>query len=161
MLSRDFVEYCIWGWDNLPRTLLMYYTNLVSTPEGYFQTVICNAPEFATTVVNHDLHYISWDVPPKQHPHTLGIQDAAKMVASNAPFARKFKRADQVLDMIDAQLLNRNNGSFVPGGWCGKDKKCRKVRNPKRLRPGTGAKRLTKLINTIVRSKVFTQNQCK
>ncbi|KAC9170980.1 hypothetical protein E3N88_46266 [Mikania micrantha] len=34
ILSRSFVEYCIWGWDNLPRTLLMYYTNFVSSPEA-------------------------------------------------------------------------------------------------------------------------------
>ncbi|KAM3249299.1 beta-glucuronosyltransferase GlcAT14B [Capsicum annuum] len=65
ILSRAFVGYCIWGWDNLPRNLLMYYSNFVSSPEGYFHTVICNAPEFTSTVLNHDLHYISWDVPPK------------------------------------------------------------------------------------------------
>ncbi|XP_074380892.1 beta-glucuronosyltransferase GlcAT14A-like [Apium graveolens] len=34
ILSRSFVEYCIWGWDNLPRTVLMYYTNFVSSPEA-------------------------------------------------------------------------------------------------------------------------------
>ncbi|KAK3163381.1 hypothetical protein QOZ80_1AG0002880 [Eleusine coracana subsp. coracana] len=57
-LTRDFVEYCVWGWDNLPRTLLMYYANFVSSPEGYFQTVLCNAPRFVHTVANHDLHHI-------------------------------------------------------------------------------------------------------
>ncbi|KAI3838719.1 hypothetical protein MKX03_035558 [Papaver bracteatum] len=25
MLSRPFMEYCLWGWDNLPRKILMYY----------------------------------------------------------------------------------------------------------------------------------------
>ncbi|GAA0141723.1 glycosyltransferase [Lithospermum erythrorhizon] len=49
VLSRSFSEYCILGWDNLPRTLLLYYTNFVSK----------------NTTVNHDLHYISWDNPPK------------------------------------------------------------------------------------------------
>ncbi|EOY13015.1 PREDICTED: beta-glucuronosyltransferase GlcAT14A isoform X2 [Theobroma cacao] len=33
VLSHSFVEFCVWGWDNLPRTLLMYYTNFVSSPE--------------------------------------------------------------------------------------------------------------------------------
>nr|DAD31990.1 TPA_asm: hypothetical protein HUJ06_010841 [Nelumbo nucifera] len=27
MLSRPFLEFCVLGWDNLPRTLLMYFTN--------------------------------------------------------------------------------------------------------------------------------------
>jgi len=159
MLSRDFVEYCIWGWDNLPRTLLMYYTNFISTPEGYFQTVICNSPEFAHTVVNHDLHFISWDNPPKQHPRTLTIEDTSKMVSSNAPFARKFKRNDPVLDKIDSDLLGRMNGSFVPGGWCGEDDTCTEVGDLNRLQPGPGAQRLGKFINRIVGSN--SQNQCK
>ncbi|WOK99304.1 glycosyl transferase family 14 protein [Canna indica] len=126
-LTRDFVEFCVWGWDNLPRVLLMYYTNFVSSPEGYFQTVICNTPEFAGTVANHDLHFISWDMPPKQHPHTLSAKDFPKMVSSNALFARKFKRNDPVLDMIDAELLGRGNGSFVPGGWCAGHPRCSAV----------------------------------
>nr|ACU21172.1 unknown [Glycine max] len=47
-LSKSFIDYCIWGWDNLPRTVLMYYSNFISSPEGYFHTVICNAQEFRT-----------------------------------------------------------------------------------------------------------------
>ncbi|CAO2199445.1 unnamed protein product [Urochloa humidicola] len=106
-LSRDFVEYTVWGWDNLPRTLLMYYANFVSSPEGYFQTLLCNAPRFVKTVANHDLHHIQWDVPPRQHPHALALADLPAMVRSGAPFARKFPRDDPVLDAIDAQLLGR------------------------------------------------------
>ncbi|KAJ1377077.1 Glycosyl transferase, family 14 [Sesbania bispinosa] len=79
VLSRAFVEYVVWGWDNLPRNLLMYYTNFISSPEGYFQTVVCNVPELTKTVVNSDLHYISWDIPPKQHPHVLNINDTDKI----------------------------------------------------------------------------------
>ncbi|CAM8984983.1 unnamed protein product [Rhodiola kirilowii] len=94
ILSRAFVEYLIMGWDNLPRTLLMYYTNFVSSPEGYFHTVICNVQEFIPTTMNHDMHYISWDTPPKQHPHVLTLNDTSKMVESNAAFARKFKLND-------------------------------------------------------------------
>ncbi|KAK9006837.1 hypothetical protein V6N11_019168 [Hibiscus sabdariffa] len=72
VISRSFAEYSIVGWDNLPRTLLLYYTNFVSSPEGYFQTLICNSEEYKNTTVNHDLHYITWDNPPKQHPKSLG-----------------------------------------------------------------------------------------
>ncbi|EEE51011.1 hypothetical protein OsJ_31640 [Oryza sativa Japonica Group] len=38
MMSRQFAEYFTVGYDdNLPRTLLLYYTNFVSSPEFYFQ----------------------------------------------------------------------------------------------------------------------------
>ncbi|CAI9088671.1 OLC1v1023073C1 [Oldenlandia corymbosa var. corymbosa] len=161
ILSRPFVEYVIWGWDNLPRTLLMYYTNFVSSPEGYFQTVICNAPQFIPTIVNHDMHYISWDNPPKQHPHTLNINDTAKMIASDAPFARKFKHNDIVLDRIDTELLGRKNGTFTPGGWCAGKPRCSKVGNPNKLKPGPGAKRLTRLLARLVYSAEFRDRQCK
>ncbi|KAK9092565.1 hypothetical protein Syun_027476 [Stephania yunnanensis] len=159
-LSNSFVEYVIWGWDNLPRTVLMYYANFVSSPEGYFQTVICNNPEFASTVVNHDLHYISWDVPPKQHPHSLGLKDSKKMIFSNAPFARKFKRDVLVLDKIDKELLNRSNGSFTPGGWCS-DPRCSQVGDPSQLTPEPGARRLNQLISRLLLSSIRNRNQCK
>lgn len=113
MLSRPFIEYCIWGWDNLPRTVLMYYANFLSSPEGYFHTVICNAEEFKNTTVNHDLHFISWDNPPKQHPHFLSIGDYERMVESHAPFARKFGSDKELLDKIDVELLGREPDGFV------------------------------------------------
>lgn len=106
------------GWDNLPRILLMYYTNFVSSPEGYFHTVICNSQEFKNTTVNHDLHYIAWDTPPKQHPLSLTLKDFQNMTRSGAPFARKFDKDDPVLNFIDKQLLGRSPGKFTPGGWC-------------------------------------------
>ncbi|KAF3794487.1 Beta-glucuronosyltransferase [Nymphaea thermarum] len=160
-LSRSFVEFCIWGWDNLPRTLLMYYTNFVSSPEGYFQTVICNSPEFQRTVVNHDLHYISWDNPPRQHPHPLTLNDTGNMVSSKAPFARKFKRDDPVLDSIDSLFLNRKNNSFTYGGWCAGNPPCSEVGDRTDLRPGPGARRLAKLMDRIVNSPYFNESQCK
>ncbi|TVU22758.1 hypothetical protein EJB05_32476, partial [Eragrostis curvula] len=174
-LTRDFVEYCVWGWDNLPRTLLMYYANFVSSPEGYFQTVLCNAPRFVSTVANHDLHHIQWDVPPRQHPHALALADLPRMVDSGAPFARKFPRDDPVLDAIDDHLLGRpsSNGNgngtataatmaaFVPGGWCGGDAACREVDNDWVLRPGPGAERLQRLMDRVVRSEAFPNSQCK
>ncbi|KAL3821198.1 hypothetical protein ACJIZ3_007103 [Penstemon smallii] len=159
ILSRAFVEYCIWGWDNLPRTLLMYYSNFVSSPEGYFQTVICNAPEFIPTVLNHDMHYISWDFPPKQHPHTLSLNDTGKMIESGAAFARKFKQNTPVMDKIDRELLGRRNGSFTPGGWCAGKPKCKRVGNPTKLKPGPGAERLKRLIGRLIESAKFT-HQC-
>ncbi|XP_013644855.2 beta-glucuronosyltransferase GlcAT14A [Brassica napus] len=162
-LSRPFVEYCIWGWDNLPRTLLMYYTNFVSSPESYFHTVICNVPEFSKTAVNHDLHYISWDTPPQQHPHVLTLNDTVQMISSGAAFARKFKRDDKVLDVIDKAFLRRRNDKdgFTPGGWCSGKPKCSQVGDVANVKPGLGAKRLQGLVERLVSEAKTGVNQCK
>ncbi|CAL0317214.1 unnamed protein product [Lupinus luteus] len=165
VLSRSFVDYTIWGWDNLPRTVLMYYSNFLSSPEGYFHTVICNAQEFSNTTVNSDLHFISWDNPPKQHPHYLTVGDMQRMVDSNAPFARKFHREDPVLDQIDAELLSRGPGMAVPGGWCigsrenGTDP-CSEIGDTEILRPGPGSKRLETLISSLLSNESFRPRQC-
>ncbi|XP_057531210.1 beta-glucuronosyltransferase GlcAT14B-like [Amaranthus tricolor] len=161
VLTHEFVEYLILGWDNLPRTMLMYYTNFVSSPEGYFHTVICNAPKFAKTVVNHDLHYIAWDMPPQQHPHTLTMNDSDKMIASNAAFARKFRQDDPLLDRIDREFLGRVNVSVTPGKWCGGKPRCTKVKNPDKVKPGPGAQRLDELVSRIVSAESFLARQCK
>ncbi|TKY73188.1 Xylosyltransferase 1 [Spatholobus suberectus] len=164
MLSRPFIEYCIWGWDNLPRIVLMYYANFLSSPEGYFHTVICNAEEFRNTTVNHDLHFISWDNPPKQHPHFLTVNDYQRMVDSNAPFARKFGRNEPVLDKIDTELLGRNADGYVPGRWFSQanssiTNQYSGIRNITDLRPGPGAERLGHLINGLL-SAENQANQC-
>uniref|UniRef100_A0A453H477 Uncharacterized protein n=1 Tax=Aegilops tauschii subsp. strangulata TaxID=200361 RepID=A0A453H477_AEGTS len=173
VLSRPFVEYLIWGWDNLPRTVLMYYANFISSPEGYFHTVACNADEFRNTTVNHDLHYIAWDNPPMQHPHLLTLADWDGMLASAAPFARKFRRDDPVLDRIDADLLSRAPGMLAPGGWCvgevpaaganrtGGDDPCAVVGNAAYVRPGPGAARLKRLVTSLLSEENFRPKQCK
>ncbi|KAH7572392.1 hypothetical protein ACOSP7_015540 [Xanthoceras sorbifolium] len=166
MLSRPFIEFCLWGWDNLPRIVLMYYANFLSSPEGYFHTVICNAEEFRNTTVNHDLHFISWDNPPKQHPHFLTADDYQRMVDSNAPFARKFGRNESVLDKIDSELLGCNADGFVPGGWFSGDRisnitAAHHVRaNTSELRPGPGAERLKRLITNLLSAEDFHSKQC-
>ncbi|KAL7100820.1 hypothetical protein ACP275_08G019200 [Erythranthe tilingii] len=166
VLSRPFIDYVIWGWDNLPRTVLMYYANFISSPEGYFHTIICNAREFRNTTVNSDLHFISWDNPPKQHPHYLNSEDMQKMVESNAPFARKFHHNEPVLDKIDEELLFRGKDRFVPGGWCiggtenGTDP-CSVVGNTTVLRPTGGAKRLENIMSSLLSDDNFRPRQCK
>ncbi|CAA3023868.1 beta-glucuronosyltransferase 14A-like [Olea europaea subsp. europaea] len=163
ILTRSFVEYCIWGWDNFPRTILMYYTNFISSPEGYFHTVICNTEEFCNTAIGHDLHYIAWDSPPKQHPRSLTIKDFNKMVNSSASFARKFHKDDPVLDKIDKELLGRTN-RFAPGAWCvgssenGADP-CFLRGNNSVFKPGPGAERLQQLIGNLL-SEDFRSKQC-
>ncbi|KAK6941645.1 Glycosyl transferase, family 14 [Dillenia turbinata] len=168
MLSRSFMEFCLWGWDNLPRTVLMYYANFLSTPEGYFHTVICNAPEFRNTTVNHDLHFISWDNPPKQHPHFLTVDDFQRMVEGNAPFARKFSRNEPVLDKIDSELLGRKAEGFVPGGWSDNEGNNManisglhdSVADASVLKPGQGAERLKNLITSLLASEDLYEKHC-
>ncbi|CAI9756604.1 unnamed protein product [Fraxinus pennsylvanica] len=167
VLSRSFAEYCVVGWDNLPRTLLLYYTNFVSSPEGYFQTVICNSEDYKNTTVNHDLHYITWDNPPKQHPRSLGLRDYRKLVLNNRPFARKFKKNDVVLNKIDRELLKRGSRQFAYGGWCSKgedtQEKCSELQSEKYgvLRPGIGSRRLKILLKKLISAQNFNKHQCK
>lgn len=141
----------------------MYYTNFISSPEGYFHTVICNTEEFRNTAISHDLHYIAWDSPPKQHPRSLTIKDFSKMVNSSAPFARKFHKDDIVLDKIDKELLGRTN-RFSPGSWCigssedGADP-CSLIGDDSVFRPGPGAERLRKLVGELL-SEESRSKQC-
>ncbi|KAK2972385.1 hypothetical protein RJ640_014443 [Escallonia rubra] len=166
VLTRTFLEFCVWGWDNLPRTLLMYYTNFLSSPEGYFHTVVCNHKDYQNTTVNHDLHYIRWDNPPKQHPMTLTVEHFHDMVQSGAPFARKFKKDDTVLDKIDEELLRRPSGGLTPGAWCvgnsaiGKDP-CMLFGSSDAIKPSTSSKRLEELMVKLLSSENFRSKQCK
>ncbi|XP_021901006.1 beta-glucuronosyltransferase GlcAT14A-like isoform X2 [Carica papaya] len=131
--------------------------------EGYFHTVICNNEVFRSTAVSHDLHYIAWDNPPKQHPISLSMKDFDKMVKSKAPFARKFRKDDPVLDKIDKELLGRTDG-FAPGAWCigssenGADP-CSIRGDDSVFRPGPGAERLRDLFQTLL-SKDVLKRQC-
>lgn len=167
ILSRSFAEYCIVGWDNLPRTLLLYYTNFVSSPEGYFQTLTCNSEDYRNTTVNHDLRYITWDNPPKQHPRSLGLKDYRGAVLSNRPFARKFKKNDRVLDKIDRLLLKRHHRHFTYGGWCSGSGEmyntCSALQSENYgvLKPGPGARRLKSSLTRALSERNFRRQQCR
>ncbi|KAH7353003.1 hypothetical protein KP509_19G074600 [Ceratopteris richardii] len=164
ILTRSFLEYCILGWDNLPRTLLMYYTNFVFPMEGYFQTVLCNTREYRNTTVNNDLHFVLWDNPPKQHPVTLTEEHFDNMTVSGAAFGRKFKTDDPVLERIDRELLGRKRGFVTPGAWClGTNmwgNPCATVGDPNILKPGPGYKRLEDLVRRQLSEELFRSRQC-
>ncbi|KAJ4957327.1 hypothetical protein NE237_014110 [Protea cynaroides] len=163
VLSRKFVEFCIMGLDNFPRTLLMYFTNTPSSQANYFQTAICNSMEFNKTMVNHNLQYVSWDDPPKQKPCTLGLNDFDDMIKSGAAFGTPFPLDDPVLDHIDKEILNRGSGRIVPGGWClseSDDDPCSDWGDANALWPGQGARRLEKRLVKLLKRKTFRSNQC-
>ncbi|KAL9666510.1 hypothetical protein QQ045_000844 [Rhodiola kirilowii] len=173
ILSRTFVEYLIMGWDNLPRTLLMYYTNFVSSPEGYFHTVICNVPEFIPTTMNHDMHYISWDTPPKQHPHVLTLNDTSKMIgltknyftekmaalplvagaqaAPDAPSSQNENR--NRTDIFRFGMINRNSVRFEVGSVSVDSVSVQKPNPTRKLKPGEGSQRLRRLIESLEQTK--------
>ncbi|KAF8672589.1 hypothetical protein HU200_049276 [Digitaria exilis] len=167
MLSRSFAEYVTMGWDNLPRTLLLYHANIISSPEFYFQTVACNSRRFRNTTVNHDLHFIRWDNPPKQHPLYLTAKDYRRMLLSGVPFARKFKRDDPVLDRIDRDILRRREpGQFAYGGWCSEEGVAL-CANPQELgrkgavKAGAGSRRLKALLSKTLSPRNFRKQQCR
>ncbi|GMN48140.1 hypothetical protein TIFTF001_017318 [Ficus carica] len=117
ILARDFLEYCIRGWDNFPRKLLMYLSNVAYPLESYFHTVLCNSPEFKNTSVNNDLWYGIWDSVIEE-PQFLTMSHLDDMLASGAAFAKPFQLNDPVLTKIDEHVLSRTPNSLVPGKWC-------------------------------------------
>ncbi|MQM03574.1 hypothetical protein Taro_036356, partial [Colocasia esculenta] len=161
ILSRKFVDFCILGVDNLPRTLLMYYANTPSSHTNYFQTVLCNSIQFNGSIVNHNLHYISWDDPPKRDPRVLSLTDFYNMTQSGVAFATRFLNNSPILDQIDRELLNRGPGRLVPGAWClGADgDPCSVGVDAEILRPGPGAKRLENVVVQLLANISFCSDQ--
>ncbi|OAY29207.1 beta-glucuronosyltransferase GlcAT14A [Manihot esculenta] len=162
ILSRSFLEFCILGWDNLPRTVLMYFNNVILPEEGYFHSVICNAPEFKNTTVNSDLRYMVWDNPPKMEPQFLNVSDYDQMVQSGAAFARQFKRNDPVLEMVDEKILKRGHNQAAPGAWCTGRRSwwidpCSQWGDVNVVNPGPQAKKIEESIKNLLDQ----MNQCK
>lgn len=153
------------GWDNLPRTLLMYFTNFLSSSEGYFHTVICNSKYYQNTTVNNDLRFMAWDNPPRTHPVNLTTDYFNAIANSGALFAHSFANDNPVLDMIDAELLRRAPDCFTPGGWClgssvgGKDP-CTFFGRSFVLRPTKSSAKLEKLLLKLLEPDNFRPKQC-
>ncbi|KAJ7951992.1 Beta-glucuronosyltransferase [Quillaja saponaria] len=117
ILSRAFMEYCVEGWDNIPRKLLMFFSNVAYPIASYFHTVLCNSLEFQYTIVENNLRYSIWDTNPAE-PKVLDMSQYNKMVASNAIFAGPFQEGHVLLHRIDDRILNRSSNGVIPGKWC-------------------------------------------
>ncbi|KAI3763790.1 hypothetical protein L2E82_13787 [Cichorium intybus] len=166
ILSRSFLEYCIFAWDNLPRTLLMYVNNVVLAQEVYFHTVVCNSPDYKNTTVNADLRYMVWDNPPKMEPLFLNKSHYNEMVKSGAAFARQFGKNDAVLDMVDRKILKRGGGRAAPGAWCTARKSwlvdpCSQWDDVNVLRPGKQVNKFQESLKNLVEDSRLQLNQCK
>lgn len=114
ILSRAFVEHCVVAPDNLPRTLLMYFSNALNPMEFYFQTVMANSAHFKNSTVNHTFRIAVPDAAP---PHRSQY-DA--VVSSGAAFAGRFgdDGDEALLQRIDEELLRRPLDGVTPGQWC-------------------------------------------
>ncbi|XP_042967678.1 beta-glucuronosyltransferase GlcAT14A-like isoform X4 [Carya illinoinensis] len=163
ILNRYFIEFCILGTDNLPRTLLMYFANTPSSLSNYFATVLCNSLQFKRAVINHNLLYVTFDKHSNSEPHLLSSSDYEAMIKSGAAFARRFQVDDPVLNRIDQEILGRSAGKVVPSGWClgeSGNHKCSVWGDANVLRPGPGARRLEKRIVELLSNGTFQSHQC-
>lgn len=161
ILTRKFVELCILGTENLPRTLLMYLSNSLSSQSVYFPTILCNSPQLNRTVVNHNLQYSAYKT--RYEPRALNSDDFNDLVISGSAFASPFLPDDPVLDRIDQELLKRGQGKPVPGGWClggSSDEACSIWGDADVLKPGTGAKRLEQRMVELLSNETFNSHQC-
>lgn len=144
----------------------MYFTNVKLSQEGYFHSVICNAPEFKNTTVNGDLRYMIWDNPPKMEPLFLNVSVYDQMVESGAAFARQFEVGDRVLDMIDKKILKRGRNQAVPGAWCSGRRSwwvdpCSQWGDDVTiLKPGPQAKKLEESVSSLLDDWSSHTNQC-
>ncbi|KAF5739220.1 xylosyltransferase 1-like [Tripterygium wilfordii] len=118
ILTRDFVEYCVHGWDNLPRKLLMYFSNVEYPLESYFHTVLCNTIEYQNRTISNNLRYVIEDGTSSQ---VLDMSRYDEVVANGAAFARPVLQEandDLLINQIDKNILNRAPNCVAPGLWC-------------------------------------------
>ncbi|XP_006340918.1 beta-glucuronosyltransferase GlcAT14A-like [Solanum tuberosum] len=161
ILSRKFIEFCILGTDNLPRTLLMYLSNSPSSASVYFPTILCNSRKYNRTTINHNLRYASFNS--RQEVLPLNTSDFNDLVMSGAVFAAPFEANNPILDQIDHELLHHKHDEPVPGGWClgeNETDKCTVWGDAEVLRPGPGAQRLEKRFVQIFSNGTFRSSRC-
>ncbi|XP_060185400.1 beta-glucuronosyltransferase GlcAT14B-like [Lycium barbarum] len=152
ILNRKFVEYSIHGWENLPRLLLLYFTNTRSSHKGYFQTLACNTKEFLDAVINSNLRFTNSD-------------NSDRILKREVAFVGNISEDSPLLDMIDAHILHRGRGMVSPGGWCLGSSNwfsdpCGEWGDPSVLRPGPTAQGLEKLLMKSIKDMSIRSSRC-
>ncbi|KAJ3694397.1 hypothetical protein LUZ60_009877 [Juncus effusus] len=165
ILSREFIEYCTLGYENLPRTLLLYFTNVLLSQEGYFHSVICNS-NYRNSTVNTDLRYKVWDDPPRMEPQFLNHTDFDAMLKSGIPFARQFREDEGVLDWIDWRVLGKWRNRAGPGAWCTGSGRwwrdpCNQWGNVNVVRPGEQGRRFKELMDRVLEEWSKGESSCQ
>uniref|UniRef100_A0ACD5UX03 Uncharacterized protein n=1 Tax=Avena sativa TaxID=4498 RepID=A0ACD5UX03_AVESA len=156
ILSRNFTEHCVHGWDNLPRKLLMYFANAAYSMESYFQTLICSTPGYRNTTVNGDLRYFVWDDPPGLDPLVLDESHFQDMANGTAAFARRFAEDAPVLKKVDDELLNRSVLCLDEKQGGGDAEPCSKWGDVNVVRPGRAGEKLRRFVSGISRVRGCT-----
>lgn len=175
ILTRSFMEYCVSGWDNLPRKLLMFFSNVAYPMETYFHTVLCNSQEFKNTTVDNNLIFSLFDTDPSES-QLLDMSHYDTMMETGAAFARPFGEGDLVLEKIDDLALNRTLNGFVQGEWCSssnleinkttkviedEESVCLVSGNIDVVKPGLFGIKLRTLLGEIVNSGRYRASQCQ
>jgi protein xylosyltransferase len=175
ILTRSFMEYCVNGWDNLPRKLLMFFSNVAYPMETYFHTVLCNSQEFNNTIVDNNLMYSFFDNDPSES-QLLDMSHYDTMMENVAAFARPFGEGELVLEKIDDLVLNRTFNGFVQGEWCSnsnleinkttkvleiEEGMCSISGNIDVVKPGLFGIKLRTLLGEIVNSGRYRASQCQ
>ncbi|CAO2182740.1 unnamed protein product [Urochloa humidicola] len=167
ILSRAFVEHCVAAPDNLPRTMLMYFSNTLDAAEFYFHTVMANSPRFRNSTVNHSVRL---DVPPPPPTQQGADQQQSRydaLVGSGAAFAGRFGDDEALLQRIDEEVLRRPLDGVTPGGWCAAGSgeegtvECAVGGDIDAVREGAAGRRLASLINGLVGMGTGACDGCK
>ncbi|TQD78214.1 hypothetical protein C1H46_036240 [Malus baccata] len=163
ILSRNFIEFCVVGIENLPRTLLMYFSNTPSALSNYFPTILCNSQQFNKTIINHNLVYANSDTPPREKPQPISSTGYDAMIQHGAAFATGLQLDDPILDRVDREILKRRRGKVVPGGWClggFANDTCSGWGDADILRPSPRARILERLLVRLLSNGTFRSHQC-
>ncbi|CAK8574502.1 unnamed protein product [Lathyrus sativus] len=164
ILTRSFMEYCIYGWDNLPRKLLMFFNNVAYPMESYFHTVLCNSQEFKNSTVDYNLIYSLFDDDPSES-QLLDMSHYDIMMENGAAFARPFGEDELVLEKIDDLILNRSLNGLVQGEWCSSSNleinKTRKVSEIDVVKAGLFGIKLRTQLDEIVNSGRYRTSECQ
>ncbi|TMW96686.1 hypothetical protein EJD97_006987 [Solanum chilense] len=164
ILNRKFVEYSIQGWENLPRLLLLYFTNTRSSHRGYFQTLACNTMEFSDAVINSNLRFINSDNTARD-PSDFRAPSSDRILKREVAFVGNVSADSPLLDMIDAHILHRGHGMVSPGGWCLGSSNwfsdpCGEWGDPSVLRPGPAAKGLENFLMKSIKDMSIKSSRC-
>ncbi|MCE3214759.1 hypothetical protein HAX54_053262 [Datura stramonium] len=164
ILNRKFVEYSIHGWENLPRLLLLYFSNTRSSHKGYFQTLACNTKEFSDAVINSNLRFINSDNTARD-PLDFRAPNSDRILKREVAFVGNISADSPLLDMIDAHILHRGRGTVSPGGWCLGSSNwfsdpCGEWGDPSVLRPGPHAKGLEKFLMKSIKDMSIRSSKC-
>ncbi|XP_054780262.1 beta-glucuronosyltransferase GlcAT14C-like [Prosopis cineraria] len=183
IFTRAFMDYCVSGWDNLPRKLLMFFTNMVYPVESYFHTLLCNSIDFQNTSIDNFLMFSLWDIDPSESQF-LDLSHYDSLLESGAAFARPFAENDLILEKVDDMILNMCSNGLVFGQWCSKPATNRNnhtmdssssskddddddqelllsFANIDSVKPGLYGIKLRTLLSDVVKRREYSTNQCK